>query len=75
MKMDGRDSAEWQNWEKKDIVGINEKVEMRKRTKVQIVVFFFLKKRPKREIGGGGGGGGGTCRRLYILGFRERERV
>ena len=26
MKMDGRDSAEWQNWEKKDIVGINGKV-------------------------------------------------
>ena len=24
MKIDGRDSAEWQNWEKKDIVGINE---------------------------------------------------
>ena len=23
MKMDGRDSAECQNWEKKDIVGIN----------------------------------------------------
>ena len=26
MKMDGRDSAEWQNWENKDIVGINGKV-------------------------------------------------
>ena len=25
-KMDGRDSAECQNWEKKDIVGINGKV-------------------------------------------------
>ena len=24
MKMDGRDSAEYQNWEKKDIIGINE---------------------------------------------------
>ena len=23
MKMDGRDSAECQNWEKKDIIGIN----------------------------------------------------
>ena len=26
MKMDGRDSAECQNWEKNDIVGINGKV-------------------------------------------------
>ena len=26
MKMDGRDSAEYQIWEKKDIVGINGKV-------------------------------------------------
>ena len=26
MKMDGRDSAACQNWEKKDIVGINGKV-------------------------------------------------
>ena len=41
---------------------------MRKRTKIQIVVFFFLKKRPKR------GKRGRTCRRLDILGFRERER-
>ena len=40
---------------------------MRKKTKVQIVVFFFLKKRPKR------GKRGRTCRRLNILGFRERE--
>ena len=40
---------------------------MRKRTKVQIVVFFFLKKRPKN------GKRGRTCRRLDILGFRERE--
>ena len=40
---------------------------MRKRTKVQIVVFFFLKKRPKR------GKGERTCKRLDILGFRERE--
>ena len=40
---------------------------MRKKTKVQIMVFFFLKKRPKR------GKGGETCRRLDILGFRERE--
>ena len=51
---------------------------MRKMTKVQIVVFFFLKKRPNRGKGRGGGGGGGgrggTCRRLDILGFRERER-
>ena len=23
MKMDGRDSAKYQNWEKKDIIGIN----------------------------------------------------
>ena len=39
---------------------------MRKRTKVQIVVFFFLKKRPKR-------GKKKTCRRLDILGFRDKE--
>ena len=26
MKMDGRDSAECQNWEKEDIIGINGKV-------------------------------------------------
>ena len=26
MKMDGRDSAEYQIWEKKDIIGINGKV-------------------------------------------------
>ena len=41
---------------------------MRKKTKVQIVVFFLLKKRPKC------GKMRRTCRRLDILGLRERER-
>ena len=30
MKMDGRDSAECQNWEKRDITGINGIVKLRK---------------------------------------------
>ena len=37
MKMDGRDSAECQNWEKKDIDGIIEIVKLDNKTKLCIV--------------------------------------
>ena len=35
MKMDGRNSAECQNWEKKDIIGINGIVSVGKRQNTQ----------------------------------------
>ena len=41
MKMDGRDSAEYQNWENKDIIGIKGKNLNDKKTKHSIVFVFF----------------------------------
>ena len=68
MKMDGRDSAECQNWEKKDIFGIFE-ILNDNRTKTQIVSSpTYEKGREKR------GGEGKFDRRLDIL-VLERESV
>ena len=41
MKMDGRDSAECNNWEKNDIFGIKEKDLNDNKTKHSIVFVFF----------------------------------
>ena len=41
MKMDGRDSAECQNWEKNDIIGIKGKDLNDNKTKHSIVFVFF----------------------------------
>ena len=41
MKMDGRDSAECQNWEKIDIIGIKGKDLNDNKTKHSIVFVFF----------------------------------
>ena len=46
MKMDGRDSAEYQNWEKKDINVIFELFKLEK-DKTQIVFVSFLQKQSK----------------------------
>ena len=47
MTMDGRDSAECENWEKKDVVGINGKVYMTLKTKVNSVISYFEKGKRK----------------------------
>ena len=52
MKMDGRDSAECQNWEKRDIIGINGIVKLEK-DKTQIVFVCYLMKRSKNVKWGG----------------------
>ena len=50
MKIDGRDSAECQNWEKEDIIGINGKVYMTLKEKMSnSVVSSKYKKGAKRE--------------------------
>ena len=68
MKMDGRDSAECQNWEKKDIYVIFE-ILNDNRTKTQIVSSpTYEKGREKRE------GEGKSDRRLDIL-VLERDSV
>ena len=41
MKMDGRDSAECQNWEKKDIMSFLELFKLEKDKRKRIVVVFF----------------------------------
>ena len=46
MKMDGRDSAECQNWEKKDVNVIFVIVKLEK-DKTQIVFVFFIQKAKK----------------------------
>ena len=51
MKMDGRDSAECQNWEKKDVNVIFEIVKLEK-DKIEIVLFpTFERKERKHEKG------------------------
>ena len=58
MKMDGRDSVECQNWEKKDIIGIKGKDLNDNKTKHSIVfVFSNAKKGGKRELEQGRGRG------------------
>ena len=59
MKMDCQDSAECQNWEKNDIIGINGKVYMTLKTKVNSAVSSFEKgkkenveRKEKRYAGG-----------------------
>ena len=66
--MDGRDSAECQNWEKRDITGINGIVEVRKRQNMISVVSYICKKKPKTGEG---------CRRCRKMDFcvLEREQV
>ena len=49
MTMDGRDSAECQNWEKKDIIGIKGKVLNDNKTKHSIVFVFSNEKRGKKH--------------------------
>ena len=48
MKMDGRDSAECQNWEKKDINVIFGKFNEGKKTKFAIVLLLQIKR--QREM-------------------------
>ena len=65
MKMDGRDSAECQNWGKKDIDVILEFVLNELNDKIVQCPSPSFKPRAKREREGGGGGGGGltvSCR-------------
>ena len=50
MKMDGRDSAEYQNWEKRDIMVILGFVLMRIKPKYGIVPSPSLRHKPKREM-------------------------
>ena len=49
MKMDGRDSAECQNWEMKDMIGIKGKDLNDNKTKHSIVFVFLKSKKGKRE--------------------------
>ena len=68
--MDSRDSAECQNWEKKDIIGIKGKDLNDNKTKHSIVfVFSNVKKGEKRELEQGGDAEG-----LEMV-FLVRERV
>ena len=64
MTMDGRDSAECQNWEKKDIVGINGKVLMTLKTKVNSAISYIEKGKRKRGEKGDA--------RSHFQTFRER---
>ena len=70
MKMDGRDSAECQHWEKKNIIGIKGNDLNDNKTKHSIVlVFSNAKKGEKRELEQGRCGG-------FRNGvFRERESI
>ena len=52
MKMDCRDSAKCQNWEKKDIIGIKGKDLNDNKTKHSIVFVFSNENRRKREKAG-----------------------
>ena len=51
MKMDGRDSAECQNWEKKDIEGIIEIVKLDNKTKFCIVSSSSKRKSQEKTWG------------------------
>ena len=51
MKMDGRDSAECQNWEKKDINVIFGKFNERKKSKFAIVLLLQIKKTKRDAVG------------------------
>ena len=52
MKMDGRDSAECQNWEKKDVNIIFEIVKLEKDITQIVFVSFIPKSKTKREVRG-----------------------
>ena len=69
MKMDGRDSVECQNWEKKDIDGIFEILNDKKDKNTNSVISYIWERKRKR----GGEEKGISDRRFDILGFRERE--
>ena len=51
MKMDGRDSAECQNWEKKDIEGIIEIVKLDNKIKFCIMSSSSKRKKPRENVG------------------------
>ena len=51
MKMDGRDSNECQNWEKKDIDGIIEIVKLDNNTKFCIVSSSSKRKKLRENVG------------------------
>ena len=51
MKMDGRDSAECQNWEKKGQNGHFDIVEVRKRQKLNIVISLIQRPNKKNVLG------------------------
>ena len=53
IKMDGRDRAECQNWEKKDIDAILELFKVEKDKRVYSACLLQIKKGPKREMKGG----------------------
>ena len=55
MKMDSRDSAEYQNWEKKDIVGIIGIVLNELKDKIPNSGCLLQKVGQKGNVGGGGG--------------------
>ena len=55
MKMDGRDSVECQNWEKKDINVILELFKLEKDKRAIVPSPTFEKKKRKHARGGGGG--------------------
>ena len=61
MKMDDRNSAECQNWEKKDIDVILELFKLEKDKRAIVIVFFKLDQRPKR--------GGGENRMQWLWSF------
>ena len=54
MKMDNRDSAECQNWEKKDINVIFGKFNEGKKTKIAIVLLLQIKRQRERQWAGDG---------------------
>ena len=70
MKMDSRDSADCQNWEKKGIIGIKGKDLNDNKTKHSIVFVFSNAKK-----GGKGEFEQGRCRGFRNGVFSERERV
>ena len=59
MKMDGRDNAKYQIWEKRDIKVIFGKVKSQNDKLVNMTHLLQIIKEQKRENWGGGGGGGG----------------
>ena len=75
IEMDGRNSAEYQIWEKRDIKVIFGKVKSQNDKLVNMTHLLQIIKKQKREDwGGGGGGGGGRCSEFQFERILERER-